>query len=331
MNWENKRILISRTDSIGDVMLTLPICGWLKEQFPHATLIFLGKGYTKAILEQYNAIDEIVDWNDFNELSESEKVNKFAAINADAIVHVFPQKEIARVAKKAKIHTRIGTSHRLFHVLTCNIRPNFTRKKSALHESQLNFELMRPFGLSEIPPLEKVMAYTDLLTVPADKLPQNLSKLYDYTILHPKSQGSAKEWPLENYMTLATKLAAEGRTVIFTGTQQEGDFFREMIPPSAKIIDTTGRLTLNQLMVLISNAKNLVACSTGPLHIAGFYGVNTIGIFSPRRPIHPGRWKALGAKVKIAVNDAHCPTCKEGKDCNCLEEISVEKIYQLLE
>jgi ADP-heptose:LPS heptosyltransferase len=37
------RIIISRTDSIGDVILTLPLCVWLKKQFPQTELIFLGQ------------------------------------------------------------------------------------------------------------------------------------------------------------------------------------------------------------------------------------------------------------------------------------------------
>ena len=46
-----KTFLLSRTDSIGDVVLTLPMCGWLKQHIPGARIIFLGKTYTKAIIE----------------------------------------------------------------------------------------------------------------------------------------------------------------------------------------------------------------------------------------------------------------------------------------
>jgi heptosyltransferase-3 len=46
-----KRILISRTDSIGDVMLTLPMCVWLKDHFIDAELIYLGKGYTRPVVD----------------------------------------------------------------------------------------------------------------------------------------------------------------------------------------------------------------------------------------------------------------------------------------
>ena len=57
-----KKIVISRTDSIGDVALTLPLAGILKEKFPNTKIIFLGNTYTKPILECCQNIDEIWEW-----------------------------------------------------------------------------------------------------------------------------------------------------------------------------------------------------------------------------------------------------------------------------
>lgn len=326
MNLEGKRIIISRTDSIGDVMLTLPMCAWLKSKYPSVTIIFLGKGYTRPIVESYSLVDHYEDWNDYESLPVSEQTEKLRKLQADAIIHVFPNKSIAKVAKKAKISVRVGTSHRLYHNWTCNKRPSFTRKNSELHESQLNHELLRPFGLSQIPLLEEIIETTRFFELPKVDLPNAFSTLSDMTILHPKSQGSAKEWPIEKFYTLALKLANQGKTVVFTGTKREGELFRDNLPKHDKIIDSTGLLTLGQLIVLIGKAKNLVACSTGPLHISGYVGTNTVGLYSPKRPIHPGRWKALGHHVSILVNDENCHSCAERQDCYCIENISVEKV-----
>ena len=56
-----QRILISRTDSIGDVVLTLPLCVWLKKQFPNVYIIFLGRTYTEPVISCLPEVDEIVD------------------------------------------------------------------------------------------------------------------------------------------------------------------------------------------------------------------------------------------------------------------------------
>ncbi len=329
MEVNGKRIIISRTDSIGDVMLTLPICAWIKRNFSDTHLIFLGKGYTRDIVTAYELVDEFIDWNDFL-TDRSTSADRFKALNADIILHVFPSKSIARLAKKAGISERIGTSHRLFHLSTCNHRVNFTRRGSDLHESQLNHELLRPLGLKSIPSLQEITDTTKYFRRPQVGLPEDLERLNDITILHPRSQGSAKEWPIKKYVELAEKLVEAGKNVLFTGTENEGAQFREQLPVHEQINDTTGQLSLQQLMILISKADNLVACSTGPLHIAGYYGVNTIGLFSPKRPIHPGRWKALGDGVQIVVKDENCPKCAAGKECSCIEEISVDSVWSKL-
>ena len=326
----NKRIVISRTDSIGDVMLTLPICAWLKQKFKGVQIIFLANNYTKPVVDCYSEIDEFIDWKEIENLPSLEQIDRFRNMKADAIIHVFPNRKIAALAKKAKIKNRVGTSHRPYHLLTCNIRPNFTRKKSPLHEAQLNFELVKPFGLNEIPSLETINELTSYFKAPENKLPELIESALVASektiILHPKSQGSAMEWGIENYKTLALQLVKKGYTVFFTGTEKEGLLFRDEIPFSDKIIDTTGKLTLSELITFIGKCDNLIACSTGPLHIAGYLNRRAVGLFSPRKPIHPGRWKALGKEVRILVNNEECPTCAAGKVCKCIELISVEKV-----
>lgn len=325
-----KKVIISRTDSIGDVMLTLPICAWIKANFKEVQLIFLGKGYTRPIVESYAAVDQFLDWAEIEKAPSMEQLSTFTSLKADVIVHVFPERKIAALAKKAKIKYRIGTSHRTFHLLTCTHRLNFTRKKSDLHEAQLNHELLRPFGLTELPSLEEIIKTVAHFKPNKVELPTEFKTLKNYIILHPKSQGSAKEWPVENYSALSEKLNEVGKTVVYTGTENEGKLFRDVVVFNDNSIDSTGQLTLNQLMTLIEGADGLVACSTGPLHIAGYLGVRTVGLYSPKRPIHPGRWKALGSNIRIVVNDPECPSCKKGADCNCISDISVERVFEEL-
>lgn len=293
-----ERIIISRTDSIGDVILTLPICDWIKQHYPNAHIIFLGKDYTIPILNAYKAIDQVCDWSEFESLPTVQRLSRFRELNADAIIHVFPNKEIASLAKKVKIAHRIGTSHRSFHLLTCNHRVNFTRKRSDKHEAQLNFELLRPLGLKELPSVEEITESTRLFQPEVQQLPDNIEQFIqehpNFVILHPKSQGSALEWPIEQYVTLNKLLNNKGIAVAYTGTEKEGVLFRGYLPSSQLTIDTSGTLSLEQLMTFIQKATGIVACSTGPLHIGGYLGTKTIGLFSSRRPIHPGRWHAIG-------------------------------------
>ena len=319
------KIIISRTDSIGDVILTLPLCVWLKKQFPQTELVFLGRSYTKDIIACFDVVDTFLNFDDFSSLPTSERI---ARLKADCIIHVFPNREIAALSKKAKIPMRIGTAHRIFHLLTCNYRLNFSRKRSLLHESQLNFELLKPLGFNETPSFDSLFQSLNHFNIPTVSLPTEFSgiDLSNTIILHPKSQGSAVEWPLEKYIELAQVLVQQKKTVIFTGTENEGKEFSAILPVHPQIIDSSGKLNLKQLILLISSCEALVACSTGPYHIAGISGIKAIGLFSPRKPIHPGRWRALGDKSVALVFDSSCSNCKKGKACSCIENISVQSV-----
>lgn len=327
---EVNRIIVSRIDSIGDVMLTLPFCAWLKECFPQATLVFLARGYTIPVVACFKPVDEILDWDLIVNLPIAEKTG---LLKADCIVHLFPNKDVAALSKKAKIPHRIGTSHRIFHFLTCNYKVNFSRKNSNLHEGQLNFELARPFGLKSIPSFESIITTGTHFSLPIKPIPKAVKNidLSNAIVLHPKSQGSAIEWPIEKYKALSEQLIQSGKTVLITGTEKEGEMIRKQFSFSQHLIDLTGQLTLSELIALLSKVKVVVACSTGPIHIAAVLGTPTIALFSSRKPIHSGRWRPLGEKSKVLVFDENCQNCKKGKQCRCLEEIPVELLFKQID
>ena len=72
------------------------------------------------------------------------------------------------------------------------------------------------------------------------------------------------------------------------------------------------------MISFINNCHGLVACSTGPLHIAAALGKYALGIYPPMKPIDPGRWAAIGKRTKIFVLKISCSDCrlaKCGSDC----------------
>lgn len=294
-------ICISRTDSIGDVMLTLPLTGFLKQKIPNVKIIFLGNPYTKPVLKACNFIDEVLEWKLIESMSESEQILLFNSKNIDVFIHVFPKKEIARLVKKTNIKYRIGTSHRSYNLLTCNKLVNFTRKKSELHEAQLNFKLLKPLGFSQIPSLSELPLLSGFY--PSKKENIIVSKESKNIILHTLSQGSAVEWPMEKFYALAENLADKGYHVYFTGTEKEGSIIKKGLPKHKNIYDVTGKMTLSELNSFIVNCDMLVAASTGPIHIASLGGINVIGLYSERKPIHPGRWQPIGERVSIITGE----------------------------
>jgi heptosyltransferase-3 len=296
-----KKILISRTDSIGDVALTLPLAGILKEKYPNSKIIFLGNTYTKPIIECCNSVDEIWEWAEIQKIEDRAQLDWLKNQNIDVFIHVFPRRELARLAQRAKIPHRIGTSHRMYHFLTCNHKPNFTRKNSVLHESQLNTKLLKPLGIEKDYTLNELNTYANFKN--KLELKESFSNLINKDkinlIFHCKSQGSALEWGVDNFIELAKVLNSQQYNIYFTGTEKESEFFRNKLPNQKNIIDLSGKMNLNELITFISKSDLMLACSTGPLHIAGLCNIKTIGLFTPMRPLNYGRWQPLGAQVKI--------------------------------
>jgi len=323
-----KKIIISRTDNIGDVVLTLPIAGIIKEKLPNSKIFFLGKYYTKPIIESCSHIDYFLD---SDQILSNDNFKLFQLIEIDTIIHVFPNKKISQLAKKIAIKTRIGTNRRFFHWLYCNKLVNLSRKNSNLHEAQLNLKLLRPIGIEKIPTLKEIPKYYGLNKVKS--LPEKFFNLLDNNkfklILHPKSKGSSREWDISNFITLANLLPKDKFQIFFSGNKEESNIIKNQIIPSClNCTDVSNLFTLEEFISFISLCDGLVANSTGPLHIAAALGKHTIGLYPPIESMSVKRWAPIGNKAEFITgipknNSAYCnQSCSNQNSCYCMESIS---------
>jgi heptosyltransferase-3 len=296
-----KHLLISRTDAIGDVILTLPMAAYLKELHPQARVSFLGRAYTGPVIKCSPFVDEFIDYTALLNLGDKEQAAFLRDKNIDAIIHVFPNKHVAALAKQAGIKTRIGTTNRLFHWHTCNKLVRLSRKKSDLHEAQLNLALLNPLRFAKVPSLADIISHNHF--VPTIALPTSLQNLLAKDkfnlILHPKSHGSAMEWGLDKFKALAEKLDADKFNIFITGSDKEQALLEPWIARlPANVNDVTGQMSLDELIAFIAKADGLLAASTGPLHIAAATGVRALGLYPGVRPMKAQRWGPLGKQAE---------------------------------
>lgn len=267
----------------------------------------LGRDYTRPVLQASPFVDGVLSWDEVAASSGERQREFLADAGADVILHVFPRRDIARAALGARIPLRIGTSHRWFHWLTCNALERFSRKRSSLHEAQLDIRLARRLLGREIPPLAELVPLTRLVPrvpVPpriADQLRDDRFRL----VLHPGSSGSAREWPLDHWKTLGESMDSSRVQLFVTGSAAEANLLRDWIdalPPG--VVNLTGELELSELIALLSRVDGLVAASTGPLHVAAGVGIHALGLFPATPPVHPGRWAPLGPKTEVITAPA---------------------------
>jgi ADP-heptose:LPS heptosyltransferase len=309
------------------------MAGVLRSLYPSARILFLGRSYTKDIIAACKYIDGFLNWDEWRGLSVGEAAAAMAATGAGCIIHVFPDKAIARVALKARIAERIGTTNRIYHWWTCNVLVRLSRRNSPYHEAQLNLRLLAPVGGQSEYSSEEIGGYYGLTRLAP--LPPEIEGLLDperfNLILQPKSRGSAREWGLENFRRLIASLPTERYKVFVSGTAAEGQLVAPLFSKYPAVTDLTGRLTLAQLITFISKADGLIAASTGPLHLAAALGIHAMGIYPPIRPMHPGRWAPVGPNARVFVKAEYCEDCKVSADCHCIREIPPQVVEDYLE
>ncbi len=323
-----KRILICRTDNIGDVVLTLPMAGYLKQRHPGVKIDFLVRNYAAGVVRQSRFVDRVLTIEE-----HADHRRMFVEGDYDTVIFAFAHRRLAQAARRARVANRVGTSHRLFHLFSCNRLAHFSRIRSMLHEAQLNFMLLKPLDMGHIPALADIPALYGLEAPRLAEVDALAAQAPFNVVLHPKSNGNGREWPLERYTELARLLQAESCVTLWvTGSAAEGDVMARGAPEllaMPNVRNLCGRFDLAELTALIGAADGLVASGTGPLHIGAALGRPVLGLFPPIKPIDPARWGALGAQAQSLCADKRCERCSP-KSCSCMRAISARQVATIV-
>ncbi len=335
---ERKKILLVRTDRLGDVVLTLPMLPVLRRHFPDAHLAMLVSAYPAEILHRNQYLDEVLLYDDsvklvpFFQLLRSLRMRRF-----DTVVVVHPTPRLALLAFLAGIPIRVGTGYRWYSFLF-NRRVFEHRKDSKRHETEYNLNLLTALGCQWKPPVEFPIQIPeeddDRVTKLLKKLPINVGEVL--MIFHPGSGGSARDWSPSNFGRLAAECVEKlGARAILTGGKGEESVVQaamKEIPRGA--VNLTGQLSLLELAALIRKADVFVSNSTGPLHIAAAVGTALVGIYPPILECGPQRWGPCTSKKRVFVPDRNlCPRC-QGGECegsDCMDQITVDQVFAAIE
>jgi ADP-heptose:LPS heptosyltransferase len=309
INKDIKHILISRIDAIGDVVLQLPTCIYLKQLNPDVTISFLGRSYTRPIVEACKAIDHFINYDEIKALSANEIAAIFKKMAIDAVVHEFPKSKIAGAAKKAGIRIRIGATSKIHHFLNCNKLIKLNRATSIMHEAQQDIYMCGPLGVTHIPTIGTIARYYKDNFKPTVELPVALKELLKTDkfnlIIHSKSGGNGREWDMDNFTQLINQLPENSFRIFITGSETEHQLFKTWIPQLPKhVIDLSGKMSLDEFIAFIYHANGLLASGTGPLHVAAASGIHTLGLFPASPSINATRWAPLGLKAEHIESDS---------------------------
>lgn len=338
---ERCKILITRTDRIGDLVLSTPVFSAVRRRYPHARIEALTFIENRQVLEGNPYLDEVLLYDKkFSEKGLAGSL-KFAARLSkkkyDAVVHLHATNRMHWLTFLARIPLRIGWNRRLAWALT---HPHFYAKNQGRkHEAYYNFDLLKDIDVPLPQPLE---TYFPLPLRPFRSLqelirqegvPQRPLSI----VLNPSASCPSKRWPARNFTRLAAKLSEKYDAVIYLiGGAGDQGISREVAEQCrARVYDLTGRLNLSMLGWLLKGASLLISNDTGPVHIASAVGTPVLSLFGRSDPgLSPDRWRPLGQEDRFIWKDVGCRPCLAHR-CQinflCLDVIPVDEVLREVE
>jgi ADP-heptose:LPS heptosyltransferase len=304
-----KRILLCRTDRLGDTILAVPCAMLVKRLFPDCHLSFMVQPYTASFVRLVEDIDEVIEVSreaGVREISQLGKAGQF-----DAAVVLYPEYRIARALQLANIPQRAGIAYRWYSALF-TYRHREHRKHNIKHEAEYNLaltyavfkdacrwrEYIQPQDLF---PLN--LHRPDSVKDAVDRHPGPLDTGGRILAVHPGGGGSAHRWPVDRYCEVVSHLARRSEVrFIVSGNHNEADLCGKVSDAAGDWgFNFCGKLSLEELTETLRRCDLLITNSTGPLHLARAVGTNVLGLFPRDHAMSPVRWGPYGLPENVLM------------------------------
>lgn len=336
-----KKIMVLKFAAIGDSLLLIPMLRLLRNSFPQAEITFVCTKINKSVIDKIPYINNNIclDLYSFivNPLSFVKMIFVLRKVKYDVIIDAeqwsrFSSLIIALIKRDWSVGYKIKEQHKHY------IYDSVVMHQRDEHEIKSFLNLLLPLGVTFSEKdywLEYFLAEENIKFADDYFKENELNDKYVLSI-HPGcgSNGEAREWAEENYISLGQKLIAYNKNVkiILTGAKVEYSKCKRIEDGIGKnVINTAGKYKLDDVIALIKHSKFLICGNTGILHFATGVGVRTFGLHGPTNPI---KWRAYSDKAILIQSDIYCSPCLYlGHDfeCNkpvCMDRIIVEDVYQ---
>lgn len=330
-----ERILISRTDRIGDVLLSTPAIKALRKNSPKSYIAMITRPYARDIVLGNPYLDEVIIYDKYGRQRSWGQTIKFAwglrkkRFDLALILHPTNRQHI--ISFLAGIKKRIGFNRKMDFLLTDKIEHK--KQQGQKHEMEYTLDVIRYLGIE---PEDKDL----FMPIRKDSemyIEEFLAKQGVYgderiIALHPAASCLSKVWPVERFAQVADRLFAEFKVkVVVVAGPNDIDIGRDLINlMHCPAIDLTGKTTVSQLASLFRRCCLFISNDSGPVHIATAVGVPVVAIFGRSQPgLGLRRWGPTGKDSIILHKDVGCQECLAHncqKGFACLKAITVEEV-----
>ncbi len=320
---EPASILVIRYSALGDVVLATSVLEPLRERYPQARIEWVTDPLYAPLLEGLPELARV------HRLAREGPDSALALASRlrgqfDAVIDLQNKIRSAVVARSAaplRTVFRRRTAMRAMLALFGN-DPPLVRA----HATQLYAEALAPLDVHRAGPL-KVNLPPRAVALAADALRGVEPPV---VALAPGARWATKRWPAERFAAVADQLSALGNRIVLCGGPGDRDAFaafRAVV--RAPIAADLSFLPLDALAASIARVQLLVACDSGPVHLATAVGTPVLALFGPTSvtrwgPPPPGRALSLGLPCAPCSNHGgdYCP---EGHH-RCLGDLAPEAV-----
>jgi len=330
-----KRILIVRTDRIGDVLLSTPAIKALRDANPNAYIAMMVAPSARDIAEGNPYLDEVLIYDkDGRHKTWIESV-RFARIlkkkKFDLVLILHPTNRVHLVTFFAGIPRRVGYDRKMGFLLTDRL--SHTKQLGEKHELEYTLDIVRYLGIE---PKDKdlFMPLSPESEDWADEFfaKEGIREGDRLLAVHPGASCPSKIWPSERFAETADKLADKYRLkiILISGPKDIHPVQGVIKNLRHPAINLSGKTSISQLASVLKRCQLLISNDSGPVHIASGVGTPVISIFGRnQRGLSPRRWGPRGIKDRVLHREVGCREClahKCGKGFACLKAITAEEV-----
>ncbi len=332
-----RRILVVRTDRIGDVVLSTPVLQALRGAYPNAYCAVMVGPAARDVVEGNPFVDEVLvydkDGSHRGWLASMRFALSLRRRRFDAAFILHPTNRVHLIVFFAGIRLRFGYNRKLGFLL--NRRLAHAKHLGEKHELDYNLDVVERAGLTrERPPL--YMPFSPAAEEWARQVLEGagIGPGERVLALHPGASCRSKRWPAERFAEAAEALMRTYRlkTVIVGGRQDAASAagIAGRLGPGA--LNLCGRTSVAQLASVLRRCALLISNDSGPVHVASAVNTPVVSIFGRKQPgLSPRRWGPLNRHDRFVHRDAGCVECR-AHDCTkgwvCLDAVSVSDVLK---
>jgi heptosyltransferase-1 len=323
-----RRFLIVRLGSLGDIIHTLPASAALRDSFPHARIDWLVELRWRQILDGNRDLNDVITFNRSRIASVVNAVGFLRGSHYTCALDFQSLYKSALIARAAGAREVLGFDWGYARERLATLLYSRRVHPSGTHKIEHNLSLAEAAGANVAVP-----RFT-LPESPADDrwVATQLAKnaLTDFYAMSPGGGWRSKCWPARRYGALHRELAERfgWRGVISFGPGEE-TLVNEIIEEAGNPAPIAIAMDLAQLTAMLRRAKFFVGADTGPLHLAAALGTPVVGLFGPTDPARNGPYSNRAVVVRKALDGEM--TYRRGTDYSpAMLRIEVEDVIEAI-